>query len=221
MRSMDVMSGCSSTRSPCMSATMKPAPHVKLHTEGEGGDVGKPDADSPLITALRSLALWPPTSQSGMPTRTLWLLCSHRRSYSCATALTRSQQARDERTRVNLLYGGETAVVESTQGKHNFFKHRAAYGSNLNGGGCRRAQVSQAQGRVGVVDVEADTCNETERGRAAAVCSRGWGGAAAALHQHSTNFYREGAEDVYVVGPFDSEHVAQLWQLALHAAHNT
>ena len=122
---------------------------------------------------------------------------------------------------MNLLYGGEAAVIESTQGKHNFFKHRAAYGSDVNGGGCRGTQVSQAHGGVGVVDVEADTCNETERVRAAAVCSRGWGRAAAALYQHSTNFYREGAEDVYVVGPFDSEHVAQLRQLALHAAHNT
>jgi hypothetical protein len=96
---------------------------------------------------------------------------------------------------------------------------RSTYGSNVEGRGCSGTQVGEAEGRLRVVDVEADTCNKTKRGRQVAL--EGRRGAAAALNQYTANFHRQGAQGVDVVGPLDPEHVAQLRQLAFNAAHYT
>ena len=100
-------------------------------------------------------------------------------------------------------------------------EHRGTYGANVEGRGCRGTEVGEAEGGLGVVDVEADACNETKRRWQLTVRKEGRRSVAAALNQYAANFHRQGAQGVDVVGPLDPEHVAQLRQLALDAAHHT
>ena len=116
--------------------------------------------------------------------------------------------ARDSKNKPNLLYGGEASLIQSSQCQDNFFEHRTAYGADVGGRG-RGTQISEAYGRLRVVYVETNSCNETKGGGAAAVHGRGRRRNATALNQHTTYFHREGAQDVDVVGPFDAENVAK------------
>jgi len=83
--------------------------------------------------------------------------------------------------------------------------------------------VCETEGGVGVVDVEANACNETEGGGGGGAGGDEGGEweAGAALDKHAADFDGQGAQNIYVVRPLYPEHVQQLRQRALHAAHDT